>query len=769
MANVVDIIVNARDQASSTLKAIEGSMGGMARSIERNAGLMQAMAGAGALALGAVVTSGAKYNAMLESSEARWKTLTGSVEGANKQMDYISQYAKSSPFDYQGIDETATSLMGMGMELETVNNWIPTLGDMASVLGGGTETIKGVGVALGQMNAKGKVSAEEMGQLAERGVNAWQMIADGMGLSVAEVRKLSEEGKLLSKDALPLIQKGMSETFGGGTAEYMKSTVGQAQQAQESFAQLAGTLTSGAYNWFGATILPMINSGLEKLTGIFSGGLKEGFSKLFTGEHATTITMIAGAIGGVLVGALTALAISFAPAIGMATAFIAVGAGIGLLVSKIVANWSTFAPFFSNLFNVVKSYVMGFVTQFQASFASLVAGLAPLWASIKTLFNSLKPILSAVGVVFGVLLTVSLATFNGIVSAIAPLLTAFMNLADVVVNVVMTIVHLLTGNWSGAMQTWNNATQSAVDFFKNIWSAIVGFFSGFVGTFLSILSSFGVNVVSGFKSMWESAKSAVSNGVKAVVNFFKNLGSSIASTVSSIASKVSSGFKNMMSQAGSAVSSGISKVISFFTKLGSQIASTVSSIASKLVSGFRNMMSQGASAVSSGVGKIVSAIKGFGSTFVSAGKGLLDAFTKGIKSGISKAVGAVKDGMSKIRSFLPFSPAKKGALSDLDKSGESFFPTWYNGALKKVPAMTRAIGGAMAEVSGALTSEFEPVSLADFSGGNSRQTVTIRVEGEVDVKGDSGKEQVKMVSQELSTQISSNDVISGLRQAIRKR
>lgn len=54
----------------------------------------------------------------------------------------------------------------------------------------------------------------------------------------------------------------------------------------------------------------------------------------------------------------------------------------------------------------------------------------------------------------------------------------------------------------------------------------------------------------------------------------------------------------------------------------------------------------------------------------------MNALSNGIRSGISAAISAVKSGMSTIRSYLPFSPAKVGPLSDLDKSGESFFPTF---------------------------------------------------------------------------------------------
>lgn len=64
---------------------------------------------------------------------------------------------------------------------------------------------------------------------------------------------------------------------------------------------------------------------------------------------------------------------------------------------------------------------------------------------------------------------------------------------------------------------------------------------------------------------------------------------------------------------------------------------------------------------------IVDFIKGLGSTFYNAGKGLIEQMTNGIKNTVSKAVDAVKNVASKVRDFLPFSPAKDGPLSDLDK------------------------------------------------------------------------------------------------------
>lgn len=700
MASIVDIIVNATDRASGTLRGVGAGFDNLSAKAQKSSGLIMGGLGAIAVGLGAVALAGAKQNATMEASEARWKTLTGSIEGANKQMEFIKQYATSSPFDFAGIDQTATSLMGMGMELQDVNKWIPTLGDMASVLGGGTETIKGVGTALGQMNAKGKVSAEEMGQLAERGVNAWQMLADGTGLTVAQVRKLSEEGKLLASDALPMIQAGMAKTFGGGTAEYMNSTVGQAQQAQEAFTQLSGAITKGAYEWFGSTVLPMINSALEKLTAVFSGGVIQGFIDMYNGSTKAKIAMVvlAGVITALLIGAFFLIAPAVAGAVVAFAPFLAIGMLIAGLAYILIENWSLFAPFFKTAFEAVKKYVSGFKEAFMASFQTLKEGITPLWNALKELFNTIKPVLIAVGVVIGAVLgtalTIALAVFNGIVSAIAPLITAFVKFGTMVANVVKAVVKYLSGDMKGAQEAWSKATKNAVDVVKNLWNAFKAFFGGFIGTIISIFSKFGVDLKSKAKDAWD-----------------------------------------------------------------------------KVVQSFKDGITKAKSSLDSGVKNMVSAITNFGSTFLKAGKGLLTAFTDGIKDGIKGATKAVSNGMKKIRDFLPFSPAKKGALSDLDKSGKSFFPTWYEGALTQVPRMTRAVNGAMGSLNSALESESGSVGLEAFTGGRSKVTVIHAHEhtGTVTVKGDNGNKQAFDMAGKSVQTTTENDVMKDLRQAIRKR
>lgn len=135
-----------------------------------------------------------------------------------------------------------------------------------------------------------------------------------------------------------------------------------------------------------------------------------------------------------------------------------------------------------------------------------------------------------------------------------------------------------------------------------------------------------------------------------------------------------------------------------------------------------------------------------------SGKGLLKSFTNGIKNGFNGAVDAVYNGMKELRQYLPFSPAKKGPLSDLDKSGEAFFPTWYNAAMTQVGSMQKAIGGAFSGVANEADVALAGTGLEAFTGGSTNMSVTIthRHEGSVKLDGSDLNELEMQVNQAVT-------------------
>lgn len=766
MPNAIDIVINATDKASSKLKGITKAFDSLSKKAEKASGLISGAMAIGAGALSAVAVAGAKQNSVLEQSEARWTTLLKSSEKAEKQMQWMKEFAKTTPFDYESIDKSATAMMGMGLALEDVTKWLPVLGDASAVLGGGSETVQGLALALGQMNAKGKVSAEEMQQLAERGVNAWQMLADGMGMTQAEVRKLSEDGKLLAKDALPLIYEGMQKTFGGGTKNLMKSTTGQAMLARENFNLLAGTLTSGVFNWFGANVLPMVNSGLEWLTQTFQGGLIKGFQNLLgSGAKGIAIlTGLAGTITGVLIGAIVLAISTFGGAILAFAQFIAIGMLVAGLAFTIMQYWQPIKAFFVNtfggIFNSATNLFLGIWNLIQPILSQVVSFVSQKLAQLKGFWDEngamiLQAVQNVWGVISGVIsgvLNAILAVFKfvfpviqfvvmGVWENIKGLINGALNF---ILGIVTAFSALLTGNWSAM---WEGIKQMFSGVIQFIWNYIQLFFGAKILGVIGKFAGSALKHISGFAS---KAGNAVLQFVSKVWSSFKSMVSNVLSTIKGWVTGMASSVDNFVSRI-------INKITSFNSTLGNL---------------FRAGWNGLKSIVKGAIDSLISVIKGMFSTFMNAGKGLLEAFTKGIKQGFGKAVNAVKEGVKKIRDFLPFSPAKKGALSDLDKSGASFFPTFAKGMAKGVAPMLAMANRGMGELSEVLS---QPVAqmeqLENFSLGRSKITVTHLHEhsGKVEVQGDRGnKETLSLVGNSIQTTTES-DIISGLRQAIRKR
>jgi phage tail tape-measure protein len=109
---------------------------------------------------------------MMEQSEIAWTTLLGSAEEAKKTIEDLKELGAKTPFEFEGLDKSAKLLNMAGFEGEKLRETLIAVGDAVSAVGGGQEELEGVSMALFQMSAKGKASAEEMNQLAERYLNS---------------------------------------------------------------------------------------------------------------------------------------------------------------------------------------------------------------------------------------------------------------------------------------------------------------------------------------------------------------------------------------------------------------------------------------------------------------------------------------------------------------------------------------------------------------------------------------------------------------------
>jgi tape measure domain-containing protein len=202
----------------------------------------------------AATVAGVKLNAELEQSKIAFTTLLGSAERADAFLRDMRDFANTTPFEFQELQSSAKRLLAFGFAAEQIRPMLTAVGDAVAGLGGGQEMIDRVTLALGQMQAKGKVSAQEMMQLAETGIPAWQMLADKMGVTTQEVMKLSEKGLIPAGAAIQALTEGMSDRFGGMMEKMSKTMMGLWSTMKDTAATVLTEITGPAFEMLRAKL-----------------------------------------------------------------------------------------------------------------------------------------------------------------------------------------------------------------------------------------------------------------------------------------------------------------------------------------------------------------------------------------------------------------------------------------------------------------------------------------------------------------------------------
>lgn len=161
----------------------------------------------------------------LATAESGFQTMLGTADKAKKMLKDIQKFAIETPFGQMEVIENARRMLTMGWAPENVLRDLRRIGDISAALGRGAEGIARITLALSQMRMKGKLSGEEMRQLTEAGVKAWDYLAKGMGKSTAQLQKMASKGLIPAEQAIDLILKGMDE-FSGMMDKMATRTVG---------------------------------------------------------------------------------------------------------------------------------------------------------------------------------------------------------------------------------------------------------------------------------------------------------------------------------------------------------------------------------------------------------------------------------------------------------------------------------------------------------------------------------------------------------------
>jgi phage-related minor tail protein len=338
------------------------------------------------------------------------------------------------------------------------------------------------------------------------------------------------------------------------------------------------------------------------------------------------------------------------------------------------------------------------LTPVLGAIADLVSAFSEWVSQNPVVAATITAIVAVIGLLLGVLGT--LAPIFISLAAVASFFTVSLGFVAGVVGIVIgaialliaagvalytnwdTVSAFLSGVWEGIKSAAITAFTTLVSFLSGVWESI----KIVAMAAWTILRSFLVGV-------WNGIKAAALFAFNSLVNFFTGVWNGIKSTVLSVWNGIKSFLVAAWNGIKSTATSVFNGIKNFLSNTWNAIKSAASNAWNAIKSAASNAWNSIKSTISNGISSAYNTVTSYVGKFKTAGSSLLSALADGIRNGISKAVSAVSSGMEKIRSYLPFSPAKVGPLSDLDKSGESFFPTFaskMNTGLKPMLAKVNA-------------------------------------------------------------------------------
>lgn len=247
-----------------------------------------------------------------ETTEISFTTMLGSAEAANDMMGQLADFAAHTPFELSGLQTATRQLLAYGFTAEEIIPMLTNVGDATAALGTGQAGIEAVTRALGQMQTRGKVSAEEMLQLTEAGIPAWEYLARAIGTDTAGAMQAVTDGAVDAQTGIDALTKGMEEDFGGMMESQSKTVTGlmsnladaiqqplmelRNSDAYDSFAESLGRIVDEA-GPFVESLLPHMESGLSGLSGILDSAADamESFASMSEEGQAKLIQTAAAA------------------------------------------------------------------------------------------------------------------------------------------------------------------------------------------------------------------------------------------------------------------------------------------------------------------------------------------------------------------------------------------------------------------------------------------------------------------------------------------
>lgn len=223
------------DGLKSAIAGFAGGLGGMAAltGLQNMAGFVQ---GIGQQALSTYAYT-ERLRMSLQSMTAKEFVQNGqaanmaeglamATDRAKELEEWVRKVAIASPFGREDVADALRMGMAYGFNSEQAQRLTEAMIDFTTATGQSGQVMGRATLALGQIQARGKLTAQELNQLSEAGINARQILADAFGVSTSAIMEMIEKGLVPANVAVETITASLERDFGGAASRSAETVDG---------------------------------------------------------------------------------------------------------------------------------------------------------------------------------------------------------------------------------------------------------------------------------------------------------------------------------------------------------------------------------------------------------------------------------------------------------------------------------------------------------------------------------------------------------------
>jgi len=218
--------------------------------------------GVGVAGVGLALTKGFDRLVTIDTAKYKLKGLGKSTQEIADIVKTVTQSVTGTPFALDQAFGTATQAIGAGVT--DIKRFMTDVADAAGFAGVGIDRM---GLVFNQVQAKGKLTGEEMMQLMEAGLPAKSWIEESWNLTSDQFDKMQQKGEI----TMEMLQQSI-EKHAGGMAQGLGNTLqGSIDQMQTAIARVGADFLSAIFGGASGDPTESMRNAINRVTEMLNG------------------------------------------------------------------------------------------------------------------------------------------------------------------------------------------------------------------------------------------------------------------------------------------------------------------------------------------------------------------------------------------------------------------------------------------------------------------------------------------------------------------